>query len=61
MCILSFLAAPQLLLWSVLVAGWVGTGVILDYWGLFLERENFIVKERVGYSEAAQELFGGWG
>lgn len=61
MCILSFLAALQLLLWRILVLGWVGTGVILDYWGLFLETENFIVKERVGYSEAAQELFGGWG
>lgn len=30
LCILSSLAAPQLLFWSVLLAGWVGTGVILD-------------------------------
>lgn len=60
MCILSFLAAPQLLLSSVLVAGWAGTGVILDYWDLVLERKYFIVKEHIGYSEAAEELFGGW-
>lgn len=37
-----------------------GTGVILDYWDLVLERKYFIVKEHIGYSEAAEELFGGW-
>lgn len=43
--------------------GWLrgNLGLMGPFIFFFWKKENFIVKERVGYCEAAQEFFGAWG